>query len=29
MLGIMIQGQQGNTYYGTGTDGFGYMFVRV
>ena len=27
-LGIAIQGQQGNTYYGTGTDSYGYALSR-
>lgn len=28
MLGFIIQGQQNNGYYATGTDGFGYFFTR-
>ncbi len=29
MMGIMIQGQQGNTYYGTGMDGLSYVLARA
>jgi hypothetical protein len=29
MFGIMIQGQQNNSYYGVGTDGGSYFLVRV
>jgi hypothetical protein len=28
MLGIVVQGQQGNGYFGVGTDGYPYQFTR-
>jgi hypothetical protein len=29
VLGIFVQGQQENDYYGLGTDGYGYLLTRV